>query len=266
MRDWQPFHLDMKINQKVNVPILTYHSIDESGSVISTSPETFRRQMKFLSENSYKVITLNNLINALGEKRPPLLKTVALNFDDGFQNFLTEAFPVLDEYGFKATVFLVSDFCGKNNDWEGNPKDFSSCKLLSWQEIKELNKYGIEFGNHTRTHPDLTKISSSLVESEINESKKTIEDRLGSKVTTFAYPFGKFDSSVKKIVENSHKAACSTALGKIQSGSDFFSLERVDTYYLSNPRVFNRLSTKTFDGYMTFRQIMRDFKAFVSQN
>lgn len=256
----------MQITQKVNVPILTYHSIDESGSVISTSPDTFRRQMKFLSENGYEVVALNKLIKSLGEKHSPLLKTVALTFDDGFQNFFTEAFPVLDEYGFKATVFLVSDFCGKNNDWEGNPTDFPLSKLLSWQEIKELNKYGIEFGNHTRTHPDLTKISSSLIESEINESKKTIEDALGNKVTTFAYPFGKFNSSIKQTVEKTHKAACSTNLGKIQSGSDFFSLERVDTYYLSNPRVFNRLSTKTFDGYMTFRQIMRDFKAFVSQN
>lgn len=256
----------MKIQQSGRFPILTYHSIDKSGSVISTAPETFRWQMKFLSENGYKVVTLNNLINSLSGTKTPLLKTIALTFDDGFQNFFTEAFPILDEFGFKATVFLVTDFCGKNNDWAGNPTDFPSSKLLSWKEIKELHNYGIEFGNHTRTHPDLTKISVTQAESEILESKGKIEDSLGQEVTTFAYPFGKFNSSVKELVEKKHKAACSTNLGKIRSGSDYFSLERVDTYYLSNPQVFNRLSSRSFDGYMFFRQIMRDFKAFVSRN
>jgi peptidoglycan/xylan/chitin deacetylase (PgdA/CDA1 family) len=256
----------MQVTQKVNVPILTYHSLDNSGSVISTAPEIFRRQMQYLSENGYKVVTLKELINSLSEHHTPFLKTVALTFDDGFQNFLTEAFPVLEEYNFKATVFLVTDFCGKNNDWAGNPPDFPSSKLLSWQEIKELHDYGIEFGNHTRTHPDLTKISESRAESEINESKNAIENALGSEVTTFAYPFGKFNPAVKQIVENKFKAACSTNLGKVQTGSDFYSLERLDTYYLTNPRIFNHLSSNAFDKYMFFRQTMREFKALISRN
>ncbi len=256
----------MQVTQKVKVPILTYHSIDECGSVISTAPEVFRRQMQFLSENGYKVITLNELIDSLCEHHTPLLKTVALTFDDGFQNFLTEAFPVLEKYGFRATVFLVTDYCGKNNDWAGNPPELPPSKVLSWNEIKELHNNGIEFGGHTRTHPDLTKISDSRVESEIVESKAMIEDSLGSAVTTFAYPFGKFNSTVKRSVERSYKAACSTNLGKVRSGSDFYSLERVDTFYLSNPKIFNRLASRSFDGYMFFGQVMRDFKAFATRN
>jgi peptidoglycan/xylan/chitin deacetylase (PgdA/CDA1 family) len=256
----------MKVKQQARFPILTYHSIDKSGSVISTAPETFRWQMKFLSENGYKVVSLNELINLLNAEKTPFMKTVALTFDDGFHNFFTEAFPILEEFGFRATVFLVTDFCGKNNDWAGNPIDFPPSKLLSWEEIKELHDYGIEFGNHTRTHPDLTKIPDTQAESEVVESKAKIENMLGSQVTTFAYPFGKFNSSIKQTVEKNHKAACSTNLGRIQSGSDYFSLQRVDTYYLSNPKVFNRLSSRIFDGYLFFRQIMRDFKASVTNN
>lgn len=252
--------------QPMRFPILTYHSIDESGSVISTTPQTFKLQMKFLSENGYQVVALNKLINSLSEKNTPSPKTVALTFDDGFQNFFSEAFPILSEYGFKATVFLVTDFCGKTNDWAGNPSNFPACKLLSWDEIKELNNYGIEFGNHTETHPDLTKISNTQAEKEIAESKTKIEDILGNEVTTFAYPFGKFNSAIKQIVEKEHKAACSTNLGKVKSNSDFFSLERVDTYYLSNPKIFSQLSSKSFDGYIYFRQVMRSFKAFVKNN
>lgn len=256
----------MLVTQKVKIPILTYHSIDKSGSVISTAPEVFRRQMQYLSENGYKAVTLNEFISSLSEDKTPFLKTVVLTFDDGFQNFFSEAFPVLEKYGFRATVFLVTEFCGKNNDWAGNPPDLPSSKVLSWEEIRQLHRLGIEFGGHSRTHPDLTKVSDSRVESEIVESKAVIENALGSEVTTFAYPFGKFNPTVKQKVEKSYKAAVSTNLGKVRAGSDFFSLERVDTYYLSNPKIFNRLSSHSFDGYLSFRQIMRDFKALVTRN
>lgn len=256
----------MRVTQKVKVPILTYHSIDKSGSVISTAPEVFRRQMQYLSENGYKAVTLNEFISSLSEDKTPFLKTVVLTFDDGFQNFFSEAFPVLEKYGFRATVFLVTEFCGKNNDWAGNPPELPSSKVLSWEEIRQLHGLGIEFGGHSRTHPDLTKVSDSRVESEIVESKAVIENALGGEVTTFAYPFGKFNPDVKQTVEKSYKAAVSTNLGKVRAGSDLFSLERVDTYYLSNPKIFNRLSSQTFDGYLSFRQIMRDFKALVTRN
>ena len=252
--------------QTVNLPILTYHSIDDSGSVISTAPEVFRRQMKFLSEASYKVVSLDKLVNALADGKTFSPKTVALTFDDGFQNFYAAAFPVLEQYDFKATVFLVTDCCGKYNDWADNPPNLPRSKMLDWSEIKNLNKYGIEFGSHTRTHPDLTQISTAQAESEMIESKAIIEDLLGCAVTTFAYPYGKFNHSVKQTAGRNFQAACSTNLGKVQRESDFFSLERIDTYYLSNLKVFNALSSKKIDRYLQFRQILRDFKGFIHRN
>lgn len=256
----------MQVTQKISVPVLTYHSIDESGSVISTAPETFRRQMKFLFDNDYRVTTLNELINDLMTHKTPLPKTVALTFDDGFRNFFEQAFPVLEEHNFKATVFLVTNFCGKHNDWEGNPPELPRSKLLDWGEIKELSEYGIEFGSHTRTHPNLTEISPEEFETEIVESKTEIENKLGKEVTTFAYPFGSFNFLVKQIAAENFKAACSTNLGKVQFGSDLFALERLDTYYLSNPKVFKKLSARSFDRYMHLRQILRDFKSLIHRN
>lgn len=248
------------------IPILTYHSIDNSGSVISTAPDTFRRQMKFLSENGYSVVSLGNLVSMLRSKQPISPKTISLTFDDGFQNFYTTAFPVLKQYGFSATVFLITDFCDKYNDWAGNPPGLPRSKLMSWREIKELNQYGIEFGSHTRRHPDLTRICTPEATREITESKSVIEDALGEEVTTFAYPYGKFNSSVRKIAEETFAAACSTKLGKMRPYSDFFSLERVDTYYLSNPAIFDSLSTRSFDRYLFFRRVLRDVKSFVTRN
>lgn len=248
------------------IPILTYHSIDGSNSVISTAPNIFRRQMRFLRENNYNVLSLSKLVELFTQNKTIVPKTVTITFDDGFRNFYTQAFPVIEEYGFDATVFLVADFCGKHNDWAGNPSALPRSELLSWREIKELNENGIEFGSHTRTHPDLTRISNTEARRELTESKSIIEEKLGTKVSTFAYPFGKYNQQIKRLAEYNYDAACSVNLGKTQPDSDFFSLARIDTYYLLNSKIFDALSTETFDYYLKFRQTMRDFKSLVRGN
>lgn len=250
----------------INIPILTYHSIDESGSVISTSPDIFRRQMGYLSETNYNVVSLKDFVCSLVDKTPISAKTVVLTFDDGFQNFYSAAFPTLAQFKFKATVFLVTDYCDKYNDWAGNPKELPRSKLLSWQQIRELNDSGINFGSHSRSHPDLRKMPPEQVRNEMAASKLTIEDSLGCEVTTFAYPYGSYNTPVKKIAEETFSSACSTKLGKVRFGSDPYSLERVDTYYLSNEKIFNSLSSKSFDRYLKIRRAMRDFKALINRN
>lgn len=247
----------------MNIPILTYHSIDESGSVISMPPGVFRRQMKFLSETGWNVVALNDLARMLPDRRPISEKTAVLTFDDGFQNFYTEAFPVLEEYGFTATVFLVTDCVGKHNFWE-NKEDGSTGmplgKLLSWDEIKELSKSGIDFGAHSVSHPDLTKIPLEEARREIIESKSAIEQHLGTAAATFAYPYGHFNEQVKEIVKDNFAAAVSTNLGKVTTGNDIHALKRLDTFYLRDERIFNSLSKRKFEHYMRLRQALRSVK------
>lgn len=250
--------------QPLRVPILTYHSIDETGSVISTAAKTFRQQMKYLNDASWNVISLDDLVFSLVNRTPALPKTVVLTFDDGFKNFYTEAFPVLEQYRFKATVFLVTDYCDRYNDWEGETKKITRNKLLSWQEIKELNRLGVVFGSHTRSHPDLRKISPDRVQQEMFGSRSAIEDALGCEVTTFAYPYGSYNTAVKQATEDAFKSACSTKLAKVQFGSDRFCLERVDSYYLSNEKFLPSLPSKSFDRYLKIRRFMRDFKSLIS--
>jgi peptidoglycan/xylan/chitin deacetylase (PgdA/CDA1 family) len=248
------------------LPILTYHSIDDGGFVISTAPAVFRRQMRFLRDSGYNAITLSEAATAIACGSGLPARTVVLTFDDGFRNFYTEAFPTLREYNFKATVFLVTNFCGKKNDWSGNPPGFPRSDVLSWQEVRELDAYGIEFGSHTKTHPDLTRLSPGEAEREMVESKTAIADALGAEPNTFAYPFGKCTAAVKKLAAANYAAACSTDLGKVSACSDLWSLKRIDMYYLSNQRLFEILRTSAFDNYMLVRQALRDFKALLAVN
>lgn len=251
----------MAVDRGLRVPIITYHSIDESGSVISTAPVVFRRQIETLAKAGYQAITLRDLVARLEQELPPPAKPVVLTFDDGFRNFYTEAFPVLETHGYQATVFLVTEFCGLHNDWAGNPAGFPRSELLTWGDVRELSKMGIEFGSHTKTHPDLSKLSAGDVENELVGSKFRLEDELGCETVSFAYPFGKQNQSVKRVAAHNFKSATSTVLGKVTRKSDLFSLERVDAYYISDQRIFDRLDTAMFDNYMRFRQLLRSVRS-----
>lgn len=251
----------MTFEKTSKIPILTYHSIDSSGSVISTHPETFRCQMKFLSENNFNVISLKTFVEHHYKNKQLPLNSIILTFDDGFQNFYTTAFPVLQDYNFTATVFLITDYCGKFNDWSGNLPSLECRKLMDWAEIKELSNHNIEFGAHSLTHPNLTKLSLQATEREIVESKLAIESQLGVEISDFAYPYGIFNSAVKLLTQKHFKTACSTRMGKVTADYDSFALKRLDSYYLSNEKIFGSILSDKFDWYIGFRQIIRDFKS-----
>jgi peptidoglycan/xylan/chitin deacetylase (PgdA/CDA1 family) len=248
-------------SSKRHVPILTYHSIDTSGSIISTTPDVFRRQMEFLDSAGYQTLSLGELISTWSSNGTVSPMTIVLTFDDGFQNFYTEAFPILQEFRFTATVFLVTDHCGKFNDWSGNPATLPRSEMLSWGSVEELSRFGIEFGGHTKTHPDLTKLAEKDALAEMADSRKTLEDRLGKESRTFAYPYGRHNGQVRRIAKRLFTASCSTDLGKVNSDSDVCTLDRIDTYYLSNLRVFEALPYRTFDGYLKVRQVMRRLRS-----
>lgn len=251
----------MKAAQNEKLPILTYHSIDESHSIISTGKETFRSQMKFLSENAFNIVSMKTAAKFILQNRELPAKTIVLTFDDGFENFYTGAFPVLNEYNFTATVFLITDYCGKFNDWAGNLPLLRHSKLMDWSKIKELSAYNVEFASHSRTHPDLTKIPLINAEREIIESKNIIEEKLGNEVINFAYPYGAYNFEVKGLTAKYYQTSCSTAPGKARLRDDPFSLNRIDAYYLRNERIFRSLSAARFDLYMSLRRIMRDLKS-----
>ncbi len=248
------------------IPIITYHSIDDSGSVISTPPARFRRQIATLHASGYQTLTLEDLTKMTGSGKWPSRKSVVLTFDDGFENFYKEAAPVLQEHSFTATVFLVTGKCGDFNDWSGNPADFPRSPLLSWGQVKELSELGIEFGSHTVNHPDLTKLDPTSRQIELTYSKRRIEDATGKKVGSFAYPFGRMTSGVKRAVEETYASACSTNLGRVGPKSEVYCLERVDAYYLSNPKLLEMLQSRWLDGYFSVRQVLRDVKSFVRRS
>jgi peptidoglycan/xylan/chitin deacetylase (PgdA/CDA1 family) len=216
------------------LPILTYHSIDDSGSIISTSPDKFKSQMQHLRDKHFDVISLKDIITNIRKKLPLPPRSVAITFDDGFYNFYEIAYPILKNHGFTVTVFLVTGYCGSNNQWDGQPDGIPTLDLLDWDKIKEMANNGIDFGAHTVNHVDLSKLSIEEVREEIVNSKLMIQKQLEKKVLSFAYPYGKLSNEVKTIIKNEFYGACSVKLDFASLKSDIYALPRIDMYYFSN--------------------------------
>ena len=219
----------------LRIPILMYHSISESNSGNSnpyyqtvTSPEVFAEHMKFLRENNYRVIGLGDAVKEIGGTAGGSAKCVVITFDDGFRDFYTRAFPVLNGYGFGATVYLPTAFMN-----ESAPR-FNGSECLTWSQVRELRSAGVLFGSHTVSHRQLTAVKPHELEMEVLESKRIIEDKLGCPVESFSYPyaFPETDRTFKQrlraiLAEAGYSNGVSTIIGRAGRNDDAFFMKRL---------------------------------------
>lgn len=221
------------MNYNNHVPILTYHRIipvkpSAPGHGIWVEVGKFRQQMRLLHLLGFNTISLDML--ASGDKFPK--KPIIITFDDGYQDNYLYAFPILKQYGFTATIFLVSGQIRGSTSGSGiNQWDYCSgeeqLSLLSIDEIKEMAKYGISFGGHTVTHPHLPQLDRDTASEEIVRGKKEIELIIEQDVTAFCYPYGELDHEVKQMVKNAGfkcACACDTEV------DDLYELRRIQVF------------------------------------
>ncbi|MEW6686581.1 MAG: polysaccharide deacetylase family protein [Candidatus Edwardsbacteria bacterium] len=227
------------------VPILVYHKIDTKFELGGTwnIPRQFARQMNYLKENNYQPLSLNKLIEYYRTGKQPVAKSFVLTFDDGYENIYTYAYPVLKENGFTATIFVVTDFIGKENTWDVN---FFGRKFrqMDLSQIQEMAKAGFIIGSHTKTHSDLTRMNPQEVKRELKESKEILEQHLNVPVQFLSYPFGRYNQKVEEIAEEAgYLAACAfyptcpppamAGFGRRERQNniiDFFALKRTGVY------------------------------------
>lgn len=228
--------------------ILTYHSLDNSGSVISISPERFRRHMEFLASSSVSVVALEQALLTPN--------SVAITFDDGFRNFLDCAVPILDRLCLPATVFVVSGHCGGRNNWPSQSSKVVDLPLMDWNDLASLPP-GISIGAHTRTHPHLTALTRDECESELRDCQGQLEQHLGRRVRSIAYPFGSCSSAVMAAAGHYFDFGVGTSLRFLSSKSRALDLPRIDAYYLRGRFPLERLFRPLGALYLGFRGALR---------
>ncbi len=215
------------------IPVLTYHSIDDSGSHLSTSLATFNAQMQYLEEEGYRSIDVKELFGYLKEGYVLPKKAFMITFDEAYANFRS-ALPALEKHGFTALLFVVADKAGCNTEWTALP----DLTTLNWKEIAELPGTAVEIGSHSLTHRLLTDMRDAELEREICGSKEMIEEKLKTGADGFAYPFGKFDQRCKESAGKIYKLAFGTEFGLVTKKSDLSALERIDINILNDESAF----------------------------
>jgi len=233
--------------------ILTYHSLDDSESVISIPPALFRRQMEFLAASGIPVVPLDQALHRPG--------SIAITFDDGFCNLLDHAVPVLERLRLPATIFVVSEYCGRNNNWPSQPHGVPDLPLLSWDKLSALPPL-ISLGAHTMTHPDLRRLSVEECERELCECQGQIEQHLGRPVRCLAYPYGASSPQVRSLADRHFELAVGTSLRFLSTRSSRLDLPRIDAYYLRGWFSLERLFTESGSLYIGFQSLLRDVRRF----
>jgi len=176
------------------IPVLMYHKIGDppAGSKLKplwVSQEKFRKQMAYLSDEGFHPVTFKDVYDHWDGKSTLPSQPVVISFDDGYVNNYTEAFPVLRDFGFRATIFVVVQTVGWENHWH-DPKLEERISMITWAQLKELQRAGWEIGSHTMGHPHLTELPLDNVSDEMVRSRKIIGDFLDETPETFAYPYG----------------------------------------------------------------------------
>jgi peptidoglycan/xylan/chitin deacetylase (PgdA/CDA1 family) len=221
--------------QGARIPILMYHRVSaatESGVHpyfrVNTSAAVLDAQLRFLKENEYSALTLDEAGRLLSVPQRHDRKYVVITFDDGYRDFYTDALPLLQKYGFTATVFLPTGYI------DDRRQTFKQADCLTWSEVRESHACGIVFGAHTVTHPQLAHLPRHEVRAELLRSKAHIEDHLGLQVRSFSYPFQfpetnvKFISFLEKTLEHAgYSNGVSTIIGTATRQDSRFFLKRL---------------------------------------
>ena len=242
--------------------ILTYHSIDGSGSPISCDPGTFDHHVSWLATGRVRVTTIEELVQL-----PDDADAVALTFDDGFVNFKDQAAPRLLAYGFPVTLFIVAARVGTNNSWDDPPspglrrtggrRKTPSLPLLDWPDLIRLQEQGVTLGAHSRTHPSLPGLAADDLIDEVSGCADQIEECAGRRPTTFAYPYGHLDATSTAAVARVFRWACTTEFQPLSSKSRACALPRLDMGYFKKPDSLDGWGTPWFRARLNVRHGLR---------
>jgi peptidoglycan/xylan/chitin deacetylase (PgdA/CDA1 family) len=217
------------------IPILMYHSINErplrTTAPLAVDPGAFADQMALLADRGFQPLTLTELVASAiapppgeGQGMPverdhadaPSAATedhgrtagrpILLTFDDGYADFHERALPVLDRFGFAATVFVTTGWLSDAGaEAAGRPLD----RMLSWSQALEAAEHGVELGAHSHSHPQLDQLGDRALRDELTRSKALLEDRLGAAVAAMAYPYGYSSARVRQAVwQAGYRTAC----------------------------------------------------------
>lgn len=222
------------------VPILAYHKVSNrfEWGINNVSIQSFENQINYLSENHYYTISLEQFLKTsfqIDSKRRP----VVITFDDGDESIYHNAFPILEQHRFTATIFVISNYVGKLNSWDANLGRIYS-RHLCWDQIIELLKAGWEIGSHTATHRDLLGLSPDESKYELQSSRERIEQQVERPIPFISYPFNRYDRRIISLAQQvGYTGGCGLSpQSRLNGAPQEFNIQRYGVYAIDNRYAF----------------------------
>lgn len=229
--------------------VLTFHSVDDSGAVLSFAPRLFASLIESLAASGTPVLSYSDLLTRE--------HGVAITFDDGMASVHRQALPVLAAHGMPSHLFLTTGVVGGDNHWPTQPAAAPRFDMLSWAQLEDCAAKGMHVEAHTESHPDLRALPDAQIVDECRRADATIQQRLGTTPRLFAYPYGRFDERVRRVISGLYEASFSTRLAYLPPHPQSDDVPRLDTWFLRDPRLHTRLFSPATRGYIGLRAAIR---------
>lgn len=214
----------------MDLPILMYHAVEAgepSGYGYAVPAAHFERQLDAIQQAGFEMVSLGQLFDGLDGKAPLPRKPIVLTFDDAYRSVHQTAWPLMQKRGMTGTVFVVADYVGGINEWD-QAKGMPCLELMDAGELKALANAGWETGSHGCRHLELAKADESQQRDEIIRSKSELESLLGIVPQFYAYPYGSYDESAKKLLREAGYRGAVSMFSKVGSvTADRFCLRRI---------------------------------------
>ena len=221
------------------VPILCYHNIaPQARGRLTIAVKTFEEQMGYLKSQGYRVINLKEFVEFVSLQRQLPKKSVVITFDDGYKSFLQYAQPILNKFGFSATLFVYTDYVGMG----GN--------ALTWPDLKKLLQDGFNIEGHSKSHSNLKRTSgesaaeyNKRLTAELSQSRDIFQKNLGHTPAILAYPFGAQDDTVVQRTKEAGYTAAFTV--RPQANPSF-----VERLRIHRTQIFSEMTLDDFAKYL----------------
>ena len=220
-----PFLLQSNASASANdAVILMYHNVsNDTSPLTSVTPEAFKKHITYLADNDFSVWSLSKVLKHLEKAQSLPAKTVVITFDDAYASVYTQAFPILKAKGWPFAVFVTTQYINDAN------KNF-----MSWKQLREIQQFGAEIGNHGHTHAHLIRKHKAETQKQwkhrviddITKAQSILEQKVELPIRVFAYPYGEYSKSLKGIIRELGYTGLGQHSGVLNRASDFQAIAR----------------------------------------
>lgn len=218
------------------VTVLMYHAFTAARTQEfhrwTLSADRLAAHLEYLSGAGYRSITVTELTEYLRGGGPDAAdRLISLTFDDAYADFHAVALPLLAKHRMTGTLFVPTGHVGGSSGWMCDEGE-GDRPILSWAALAEVAASGIEIGAHSRTHPEMDRLPAAALADQTAGPKAELEDRLGAPVTSFAYPYGRYDRRVRDAVAAAgYRAACTMNSWAATPASPALELPRTPVFH-----------------------------------